>query len=71
MELYDFHVIYIYHIWDVIPSPLTLTPSFFKMVKLHHQPDGNLWDFYWIIGFMIFQLWRPMGIGTSNNVTGF
>ena len=27
-----------FHIWDVIQNPLTFTPSFFKMVKLHHQP---------------------------------
>ena len=26
-----------FHIWDVMPTPLTFTPSFFKMVKLHHQ----------------------------------
>ena len=30
-----------FHIWDVIPTPLTFTPSFFKMVKLHHQPEKN------------------------------
>ena len=23
-----------FHIWDVIPNPLTITPSFFKMVKV-------------------------------------
>ena len=32
------HVYFPFHIWDVIRNPLTFTPSFFKMVKLHHQP---------------------------------
>ena len=33
----SYHGFYIFHfinIWDAIPSPLTLSPSFFKMVKI-------------------------------------
>ena len=29
-----------FHIWDVILPIDELTPSFFKMGTLHHQPDG-------------------------------
>ena len=29
--------------WDVIRNPLTSSPSFFKMVNLHHQPALNDW----------------------------
>ena len=31
-----------FHIWDVIPTPLT-NSYFFKMVKLHHQPVSFCW----------------------------
>ena len=34
-----------FHVWDVIRNPLTFTPSFFRMVKTHHQPDSHIYTY--------------------------
>ena len=43
-----------FHIWDVIPTPLTFTPSFFKMGTLHHQLD--YFYFFTIIIFIAINI---------------
>jgi hypothetical protein len=37
------HLFFPFHIWVVILPIDELTPSFFKMVKLHHQADIHLY----------------------------
>ena len=63
----------IFHfIYGMSSFPLTFTPSFFKMVKLHHQPEYDTWYliWWWLSPYMKYSWYTQdvYGIGHANHL---